>query len=39
MTVLCEITFCTLAVLGALGVGLLVGWLGGFVYGSFCRQK
>jgi hypothetical protein len=39
MTTLCEISFCIFGMLGALGFGVLVGWLGGFVHGSFWRQK
>ena len=39
MTVLCEIALCTFVTVGALFIGILVGWLGGFVHGSFWRVR
>lgn len=35
----CEITVFTFLTIGALVVGLLVGWLGGFVHGIYWRPK
>jgi hypothetical protein len=39
MTILCEIALCTFLTFGALFGGFLVGWLGGFIHGSFWGQK
>jgi hypothetical protein len=39
MNFLCELTFCTFSVIGALAVGALIGWLGGFVHGIYWRGK
>ena len=39
MNLLCELTFCTFSVIGALAVGVLIGWGGGFLHGIFWRPK
>lgn len=36
---MCEIALYSIAIIGALVVGVLVGWLGGFVHGSYWRAK
>ena len=36
---MCEVIAYTWLTIGALVVGALAGWLGGFVHGSYWRQK
>lgn len=36
---MCEVFLYSFVTMGALFVGLFAGWLGGFVHGSFWRQK
>lgn len=36
---ICEITAFTFLTMGALAIGLLAGWLGGFVHGSYWSGK
>ncbi len=36
---ICEVILFSFLTVGGFVVGLLIGWLGGFVHGSFWRQK
>jgi hypothetical protein len=36
---MCEVIAYTWLTIGAMAFGLFAGWLGGFVHGSYWRQK
>jgi hypothetical protein len=39
MNILIEMTLITFVTVGAFSVGTLFGWLGGFIHGSYWRNK
>jgi len=39
MNILCELTFCVFSIIGAIVLGVFVGWGFGFLHGIFWRVK